>query len=136
MPPMIGNSNVPIGSACAIGLSVTRPWRRGGSSPSRSAIRAWPHSWIATETSSTKTRMRIQRMSCAVRFMWRGLPGTMAVPGLDCKGPELARSATTRSNHGMARRLGLDEAVDLFLDHVKVERGLARHTIESYGRDL
>ncbi len=36
----------------------------------------------------------------------------------------------------MARRLVLDEAVDLFLDHVKVERGLARHTIEAYGRDL
>lgn len=36
----------------------------------------------------------------------------------------------------MARRLGLDDAVDLFLDFAKVERGLARHTIESYGRDL
>lgn len=36
----------------------------------------------------------------------------------------------------MARRLALDEAVDLFLDHVKVERGLARHTIEAYARDL
>jgi len=37
---------------------------------------------------------------------------------------------------GMARRLSLDEAVDLFLAHCKVERGLARHTLESYGRDL
>jgi integrase/recombinase XerD len=36
----------------------------------------------------------------------------------------------------MARRLGLDDAVDLFLDHVKVERGLARLTLEAYGRDL
>ena len=36
----------------------------------------------------------------------------------------------------MARRLGLDEAVDLFLDHIKVERGLARHTLEAYSRDL
>ena len=36
----------------------------------------------------------------------------------------------------MARRLSLDEAVDLYLDHLKVERGLARHTIEAYGRDL
>lgn len=36
----------------------------------------------------------------------------------------------------MARRLALDEGVDLFLDHVKVERGLARLTIEAYGRDL
>jgi integrase/recombinase XerD len=36
----------------------------------------------------------------------------------------------------MARRLQLDEAVDLYLDHLKVERGLARHTLEAYGRDL
>jgi integrase/recombinase XerD len=36
----------------------------------------------------------------------------------------------------MARRLRLDEAVDLFLDHAKVERGLARHTLDAYGRDL
>jgi integrase/recombinase XerD len=36
----------------------------------------------------------------------------------------------------MARRLTLDEAVDLFLDHLKVERGLARLTLEAYGRDL
>ena len=36
----------------------------------------------------------------------------------------------------MARRLRLDEAVDLYLDHVKVERGLARNTLEAYGRDL
>src|SRR5437773_1980613 len=68
--------------------------------------------------------------------MCSDLPATMAAPRLDCKGPEVARSVTTRSNRGMARRLGLDEAVDLFLDHIKVERGLAKHTIESYGRDL
>ncbi|MGE0871580.1 MAG: site-specific tyrosine recombinase XerD [Kofleriaceae bacterium] len=36
----------------------------------------------------------------------------------------------------MARRLRLDEAIDLFLDHLKVERGLARLTIDAYGRDL
>lgn len=36
----------------------------------------------------------------------------------------------------MARRLSLDEGVDLFLDHCKVERGLARHTLDGYGRDL
>jgi len=36
----------------------------------------------------------------------------------------------------MARRLRLDEAVDLFLDHLKVERGLSRHTLDAYGRDL
>ena len=36
----------------------------------------------------------------------------------------------------MARRLALDEAVDLFLDHVKVERGLSPNTLDGYGRDL
>ncbi|HSS02926.1 MAG TPA: site-specific integrase, partial [Kofleriaceae bacterium] len=36
----------------------------------------------------------------------------------------------------MARRLTLDEAVDLFLAHLKVERGLARLTLDAYGRDL
>src|SRR5262249_8032212 len=30
----------------------------------------------------------------------------------------------------------LDEAADLFLDHCKVERGLSRHTLDGYGRDL
>ena len=36
----------------------------------------------------------------------------------------------------MARRLSIDEAVDLYLDHCKVERGLAVHTLDGYGRDL
>ena len=36
----------------------------------------------------------------------------------------------------MARRLRLDEAVDMFLDHLKVERGLSRNTLDAYGRDL
>ena len=36
----------------------------------------------------------------------------------------------------MARRLALDEAVDLYLDHLKVERGLSKHTLDAYGRDL
>jgi integrase/recombinase XerD len=36
----------------------------------------------------------------------------------------------------VARRLTLDEAVDLYLDHLKVERHLARHTLEAYSRDL
>lgn len=36
----------------------------------------------------------------------------------------------------MPRRLELDRAVDLFLDHLKVERGLSAATLDGYGRDL
>lgn len=32
--------------------------------------------------------------------------------------------------------LGLDGAIDLFLDHIKIERGLSRNTVEAYARDL
>ena len=32
--------------------------------------------------------------------------------------------------------MGLDEAIDAYLDQLATERGLARHTIESYARDL
>ena len=34
------------------------------------------------------------------------------------------------------RAIELDRAVDLYLDHLKVERGLSIHTIDGYGRDL
>src|SRR5688572_11168874 len=34
------------------------------------------------------------------------------------------------------RRLAIGEAIDLFLDHLKVERGLSRHTLEAHSRDL
>src|SRR5438105_13063174 len=50
--------------------------------------------------------------------------------------PRNLRCRTDHRRSGMARRLCLDEAVDLFLDHCKVERGLARHTLDGYGRDL
>ena len=32
--------------------------------------------------------------------------------------------------------VGLDNAVDVYLDHVATERGLARHSVEAYARDL
>jgi integrase/recombinase XerD len=32
--------------------------------------------------------------------------------------------------------LGFDSAVDVYLDHVKVERGLARNSVQAYARDL
>jgi integrase/recombinase XerD len=32
--------------------------------------------------------------------------------------------------------LPLDQAIELFLDHVKIERGLARNSVAAYGRDL
>jgi integrase/recombinase XerD len=34
------------------------------------------------------------------------------------------------------RQAGVDEAVKRYLDHLTVERGLARHTLEAYRRDL
>ena len=36
----------------------------------------------------------------------------------------------------MARRLTIDEAIDTYLDHCKVERGLSPHTLDGYSRDL
>jgi integrase/recombinase XerD len=48
----------------------------------------------------------------------------------------LARSSGYSSNTGMARRLAIDEGIDLYLDHLKVERGLSTNTLDGYGRDL
>ena len=60
----------------------------------------------------------------------------MAAHDGDCKGQNLRDPARPGPIECVARRLGLDEGVDLFIDHIKVERGLARHTIEAYSRDL
>src|SRR3569623_2191297 len=60
----------------------------------------------------------------------------MAARAADCKTVITCAIPQASDNQRMARRLPLDEAVDLFLDHLKVERGLARHTLDGYGRDL
>ncbi len=49
---------------------------------------------------------------------------------------ELALTYPAVEDLEVARRLALEEAVDLYLDHLKVERGLSRHTLDAYGRDL
>src|SRR5262245_35346316 len=33
-------------------------------------------------------------------------------------------------------RLGLDGYIDAYLDHLRVERGLAKNSVEAYARDL
>src|SRR5262245_12058560 len=60
----------------------------------------------------------------------------MALPTRDCKRANNCAISQRDFQSGMARRLRLDEAVDLYLDHLKVERGLAAHTLDAYGRDL
>jgi integrase/recombinase XerD len=60
----------------------------------------------------------------------------MAAPAADCKAAISCAISRAILQWSMARRLRLDEAVDLFLDHLKVERGLAAHTLDGYGRDL
>src|ERR1051325_2531824 len=79
----------------------------------------------------------IQRMSWAERFMQTGsVAGLWTDDATPATPPETCARPAPADDRPMARRLGLDEAVDLFLDHVKVERGLARHTLDAYGRDL
>jgi len=53
-----------------------------------------------------------------------------------CKPRKLVTTYPADEDLRVARRLALDEAVDLYLDHLKVERGLSRHTLDAYGRDL
>src|SRR5688572_19758931 len=47
---------------------------------------------------------------------------------------KLARRGRAADDRG--RVPSLDVAIDLFLDHIKVERGLARNTVLAYGADL
>lgn len=60
----------------------------------------------------------------------------MAAAAGDCNPGKLGPPPRFAHAPAMARRLSLDEGVDLYLDHLKVERGLARHTLDGYGRDL
>src|SRR4029077_7281490 len=49
-------------------------------------------------------------------------------------GGRRARLETSMRRGGGA--VGLDGAVDVYLDHVATERGLARKSVEAYARDL
>ena len=51
-------------------------------------------------------------------------------------GAEVARAVASGCDRRVPRRMELDRAVDLYLDHLKVERGLAAATLDAYGRDL
>src|SRR5262249_59877836 len=53
--------------------------------------------------------------------------GGGARPGLDADGAGAELTGT---------RTGLGSAVDRYLDHLAVERGLAGHTLDAYRRDL
>jgi hypothetical protein len=50
--------------------------------------------------------------------------------------PKLAPRRRPRFDRAMPRTLPIDRAVELFLDHCKVERGLSANTLDGYGRDL
>jgi integrase/recombinase XerD len=52
------------------------------------------------------------------------------------RGAKVAPARPARFDPSVARTLAIDRAVDLFLDHCKVERGLAANTLDGYGRDL
>ena len=59
-----------------------------------------------------------------------------AWPGAGSGDEKRAAPARVRDDRTVARELALDDAVDAYLDHLKVERGLAVHTVDSYGRDM
>src|SRR4051812_41507942 len=56
--------------------------------------------------------------------------------GAACKGHKTCAPRGFADDPSMARRLSIDEGVDLYLAPLKVERGLARPTLDAYGRDL
>jgi integrase/recombinase XerD len=58
----------------------------------------------------------------------------MAGAACDCNA-EVARTRGIAWDLGV-RALAIDDAIDVFLDHLKVERHLAAHTLDGYGRDL
>src|ERR1017187_5491255 len=64
-----GMITVPTRSRWERGSSVTRPWERGVSSPSRSATIACPHSWNMMLTTSRMKMISPSRMNAGSKFM-------------------------------------------------------------------
>ena len=120
-----GNMIVPIGSACTIGLSETRPSSRAVGSPRRSAVHACAISCTVSENSRTMNAMKI----CAKSDVRQGITGY----GRLAKNARTA-SAVFGADHGrqfLARRAPhAREAAERRQQRLAPARSDARHIVE------